>query len=455
MNITEISKGIPHIEDLPIGTFIDVLSNLSEYTITEKVDGAQILFGIDENGFYTSRESKGGQRIYAVEDYEINFPSTYKRSAHLLLEQALPLLRAAGMKRGDQVEAEVLYGELPNVVPYSADRNYLIFLRTTEGTVNIDRLKQKLHGQSLSISLPVPNTDDGKTIFLRENSDVWEFSRVPVISMPVIDLREHSSRLYNFLGTRDSVTSQSYKTILETPLNKIPVWCAAADWKDTKLYIKEKRDYIQELLIDAHILPIKELLLNKLVRGTKSEYGPLLEDGGWIEGVVLTSPTGKMVKLVDKDVFGTIRESAWEKRNYLTEYAKGVDSNAGFMGRLLLEMATALGHPELGTIQAKRYLRQVDILNEDVSGNIDFMSVKSYWSSLFEIKERELNRELDKYLRESSNNSLLDRAVKKRTLETFANSFERIEKFRMLTEHSNTVSDLISVLVGRYLGNLT
>src|ERR1700679_3502530 len=109
----EISKGITHIEELPTTEFIKVVKNLHEYEVTEKVDGAEILFGIDEIGFYTSREAKGGIRIYNESDYGMGFPTTYMRSAHKLLEQSLSELRAAGMRPGDQVEAEVLYGELP------------------------------------------------------------------------------------------------------------------------------------------------------------------------------------------------------------------------------------------------------------------------------------------------------------------------------------------------------
>ncbi len=164
MKLTEVSNGISHIEDLPIKEFIEILTNFKQYNITEKVDGAQLLFGIDSVGFYTSRETKGGTRIYNEADYGITFASTYMRSSHKLLEQMLPYLKGAGLKSGDQVEAEVLYGELPNVVPYSADTNYLIFLRTTEGTVNIDRLQQKLDGQSVSVSLVSPFTDNGRTI---------------------------------------------------------------------------------------------------------------------------------------------------------------------------------------------------------------------------------------------------------------------------------------------------
>jgi hypothetical protein len=117
MNIIEISSSITHIEDLPPIEFVSLVKKLEEYEITEKVDGAQILFGIDEKGFYTSRETKGGIRMYEASDYPIGFSNTHMRSVHLLLKRVLPSLKEAGMRKGDQVEAEVLFGELPNVVP--------------------------------------------------------------------------------------------------------------------------------------------------------------------------------------------------------------------------------------------------------------------------------------------------------------------------------------------------
>lgn len=461
MNITEISKGISHIEDLPIGSFIDILANLREHVITEKVDGAEIIFGIDDNGFYTSRESKGGSRIYCVEDYNIAFPTTYMRSAHMLLEQALPSLRAAGLKRGDQVEAEVLYGGLPNVVPYSADRNYLIFLRTTEGNVNIDRLKQKLYGQTLSVSLQVPFTDDGRTISLKEDFNVWEFSRAPIIQAASIQgIKNRLSNLCKFLDSRDIITKQTYKTLLETPLNKIPEWIDRVDWKEAKLHIKERKEDINDALMLRHVLPLKELLLNHLVRNRKSQFGPLIEDGGWIEGVVLTNSAGRMVKLVDKAVFGTIREIAWEKRNYLTEHARSIDGYSGFTGRLLRDMASAIGHPELGTMQAKKYLQKAGVFSEDglhlFSEGVNFNATQAYWLNLLKKREHDLDKELDKYLKESNillnGNVILTQGVKKRTLETFAGVFEQIKRLRVLTEKSQNVSDLLLILAGKHIG---
>jgi len=463
MNITEVSRGISHIEDLPVRDFVEVISNISDYQITEKVDGAQILFGIDEHGFYTSRETKGGKRIYNEEDYGMTFSSTYMRSTHKLLEHVLPILKGAGLKSGDQVEAEVLYGQLPNVVPYSADRNYLIFLRTTEGTVNIDRLQQKLDGQSVSISLVAPNTDNGRTIELREESNEWEFSRVPILPSlsSKVSLSLYVSEVRRFLKIKDPILQKDYRTILETPLNKIPEWVEPGTWKEVKEQLKEKKEYIEGKLYQVHIMPIKEALLSLFVRDTASAYGPPITEGGWIEGVVLKNITnGKTVKIVDKATFGTIRESAWEKRNRLTESAKSVDNASSFMGGLLLSLARATSHPELGTMQAKKYLRAMGSTKEErintLTETMSFEHVREFWVSVLEQKIIDLETDLAKYeketpLVEGMPGNILDRAVKKRTLESYAQTFERISMLGNKARQAKNSRDLIIALVGKQL----
>jgi hypothetical protein len=467
MNLKEVSRGISHIEDMPVGEIIEILTNLPDFTITEKVDGAQILFGIDETGFYTSRETKGGTRIYNEADYGITFVSTYMRSTHKLLEQMLPVLKGAGLRSGDQVEAEVLYGQVPNVVPYSADTNYLIFLRTTEGTVNIDRLKQKLDSQAVSVSLVSPCTDDGKSITLREQTNNWKFARVPIIekSYDIALISNHLSEIRRYLSLKDSFTMQPLSVILETPLNKIPDWVPAGAWKTTKEYLKERREEICNELDQAHIFPLKTVLLNNFVRETASAFGPPIEEGGWIEGVVLRSnTTGRMVKIVDKDVFGAIREMAWQKRNMLTERAKGIYEASSFMGRLMLDMATSIGHPELGTMQAKNYLRKAGKITEErvssLAEGTDFDSVRLYWSSLLEIRHTDLERELDKYEKEEADLSgtghhrNLVVAIKEKTKQTFAQAFQQINEFQEATLQAKTTGDLIKALAGKQLGEI-
>lgn len=462
MKIVEVSRGITHFEDLPASNILSVLKTLSEYTLTEKVDGAQILFGIDEYGFYTSRETKGGTRVYNESDYGMSFSAVYQRSAHKLLEQSLPLLRSAGMRIGDQVEVEVVHGELPNVVPYSADTSYVVFLRTTEGTVDVSRLQNRLNEKSVALSLSVPYTPDGRNIFLKEDTRVWEFSKVPTIkcSLPK-DLSEHIRALESYLNTSDVMIGQTYATILETPLNKVPDWVTPGTWQQTKLDIKSSRAEIQVELMESYVMPIKEMLLNTLVRSSSSAFGPPLSEGGWIEGVVLRhATTGKMLKLVDKDVFGTVRESAWKKRNMLTEMARGVGSQTGFMGSVLLDLATALGHPELGTYQSKNYLRK---FGNDTAGRIsalsegiDFKSVQSYWLSLLETKLNTLTEDLAEYEKETNDGSggIYSEAIQTRNLQTYSEIFYRLGNLQRASLQAKSAKELVGVLAEKQLDDI-
>ena len=478
MNIIEISSSITHIEDLPPIEFLNIVSTIEEYDITEKVDGAQLLFGVDENGFYTSRESKGGARVYEAAGYLGSFSNTYMRSAHLLLNIALPFLKEAGLRIGDQVEAEVLFGELPNVVPYSADKSHLIFLRTTAGNVSIDRLNERLADKSFAVGISRPVTPDGRSVLIVEDTDVWQFARVPQIAIDTKALKKilipQVLSFVTYLNEDSGIKGVSNGFIESTPLNKCPKWCEASDWKIYKDLTKEKKESVRTV-VKEHQMSIKTTLLNTIVRNRASAFGPLHEDGGWIEGVVLKHrATGETVKLVDKTVFGTIREFAWDVRNTLTEGAKSVDNASSFLGKLQVEMATALGHPLLGTIQAKSYLRKVGPTTEDriaaLAEGIDVSAVKDYWLNLLERKEADLCRILDKYEEDrftkvlSISEDTPHRAsivsygnpdIDRRTKETFASLFERISTYIAHTKEAVIAEDLLQILVGKQLGDLT
>ena len=467
MIINEISKGIPHIEDLPLPEFIKVINSLHEHELTEKLDGAQILFGIDEIGFYTSRESKGGVRIYNESEYDIRFPTTYMRAAHKLLEQVLPQMLSAGLRQGDQVETEVLFDVLPNVVPYSEDRNYLIFLRTTEGAVNIDHLKQKLDGQSLLVDLVEPYTLDGRNINLREQTREWNISRVPQVSVNIAGVQKlvaaDMAALHNYLKQSSGIEKFSNRIIESTPLNKRPDWCEPQDWKLTKELVREKKEEIRSVTEEI-MSRIKTTLVEQVVSPQQSYFGPTIQDGGWIEGVVLRHPESrKMVKIVDKTRFGTIRESAWQKRNMLTENAKSTEGNLSFVGNLRVGLATSLGHPSLGTMQAKNYLRKVgeDTQSrlENLAEGVNFNSVKEYWLGLLEVAQSNFDVELKKYAKEKDSlgeglGNLLSNAVTTRTLEAFATVAEKILRFQASTLSARKTTDLVEILVGKQLNDI-
>src|SRR5690606_23563100 len=126
-------------------------------------------------------------------------------------------------------------------------------------------------------------------------SNLWMFSRTPIIKAKLPSLSLQLKEMKKFLNTKDQTTGKTYETILDTPLNKIPEWVEACTWKELKTHLKEKKEYINDVVLEGHMMLIKEILLNQLVRKTASPFGPLLEDGGWIEGVVLKDSSGNMV----------------------------------------------------------------------------------------------------------------------------------------------------------------
>lgn len=300
---------IKHFEDLPIKELREILDTLSEYEPTEKLDGSRLLFGLDEQGqFYTSR---GNNKVYSVTDYEINFSTTFQRFGHLALQESHQKLLAAGMLPGDQVEVEVLHGELPNVVPYSKDTSYIIFLRTTAGTANIDRLESEFSGHSLSLALLSPFTESGKEILYKTVNSTWKFARTPVIEYNS-GLLEHYLRpkikaLDKFLQENSGYSGLSNHDLATLNLSKIKV---GVDREVAKTIREEARITIRT----QYIGKIKEVLLDHIVRRRGSKFGSVTH--GWIEGVVMRhKKTGKMFKLIDKDIFGIAHKFVWQVRN--------------------------------------------------------------------------------------------------------------------------------------------
>lgn len=455
-----MSNGIIHIEDLQTLDFLQLLQSLDEYDVTEKIDGAQILFGIDEIGFYTSRESKGGGRVYSVAEYNSGFTSTYKRAAHLLLEEISPIMKSAGLKPGDQVEAEVLYGELPNVVPYSSATNYIVFLRTTQGTVNIDNLKDSLKDCKLSISVDCLRTRHGKDSHMVTEVSEWECVRSPqiTIDIPVIQahISPHITELTQFLNKISCMYGQTNSEIALVQLNRRPEWCPPDEWKLAKEDIKGLREYIRSRIANIKE-KVKEELLTSTVRKLSSAFGPTIADGGWIEGIVLRNrASGSMVKLVDKSTFGKIRVKSWEIRNNISAPAVSCTSAMSIMGKLRVDMGVAIGHGELGTVHLAKYLHRLGIsayndIAPHVTGiNVD--SVKLQWENILSNNLSQLNDALAKYIMEPPADYMP--GVKRRTLETFSKAFSTNKYLTIASTSAKTSTDLFLVLAKQQLSKV-
>jgi len=480
-----ISEGITHVEDLAVHDFIDALRNFDQYEISEKVDGSNIRFGIDNHGFYTTRETKGGERVHDVEEYAVQFSTTFQRSAHLALEAVLPIMEKYGLSTGDQVEAEVLFGKLPNAVPYSGETNQIIFLRVITGEVELDQLKESLDGETITINLEAPYTLDGKSVRIIPEEHIWTFAKTPtydandIIDGDILErVNDELDQLEKYLAEPSGVWKFSNAEALAIPLNRRPPELDVEDWKHIKQKVKAVRDEIKSHIYargaesrPGFVSGIKETLLNHLVRQIQSAFGPEIEDGGWIEGVVFKhKDTGSMFKIIDKDMFTLAKDFMWQVRKDLSEKPTSVHKIESFIGKVLHGLASAIGHPELGTTQAKRYLKKHGDTPVDILAKLDhtsnFHEVKQYWMEYINSKEEQLMGELDKYNDEKGSKVLhvklgnhtrtfkYDEEIDARTLQVFTMLFNQLENFKKGTNKAEDHDDLVKLLAGRQLSTL-
>lgn len=481
-----LTEGITHINDqtLPIEKFIEVLKNIGEFEATEKVDGANLWFGIDMEGkLYTSRGGKEGGEFYNQSDWGSDFKDTGFKSAHAALKDRENEIKAAGMNPGDVVEVEVLFGEKPNAIPYWP--NQIIFLRAISGDPDIERMADTLEGKTAAAEVEnVPYTDDGKTIERKNEAHKWTFSKVQKYEVDAdkikADIDKHIKKLEVFLH-KPNIAKLKLKN--KDGSIGVPTNIEVLGLRATKPEIKEAKEIVKDV-IDGDRDPdtgkrtgktgirfeIKEILLNNLVRSAQSSLGPSIEDGGWIEGVVLRRPgTGKdggdeLFKVVDQDVFTAVNVFNFQVRGFLTTKHKGPDSPdeaAGILGNLLRKMANVIGHPQLGTIQAKRYLKKLGAgaqeIVAEVAKGVDLASTKSKWTADIEKTNKVLEKILDQYQGQFKGKEFIDstgrthkydETIHKRTLQVFAELFKDFKAWKTAIKEAKTSEELVMILIG-------
>jgi hypothetical protein len=139
--------GIAHLEDLDIETFLRSIEKLHELEAVQKLDGANLRVGLDEDGeLFTSREQKGGRRFYKESDFPRNSAYDGFRAAHAVLEKAEGYFLEV-LVPGESINLEIIYGPQPNTVFYGKDNlNYIALLEMLPGddpSVNPDQSKLK------------------------------------------------------------------------------------------------------------------------------------------------------------------------------------------------------------------------------------------------------------------------------------------------------------------------
>jgi hypothetical protein len=476
-----IREGIAHLEDLPLEKFIDTVENLKSKVATEKLDGANLWIGVDEKGFFTSREGKGKRngRFYSVDDYPVIAAFNGFRAAHLALEQVKKTILKV-LAVGDIVEIEVLFGRQPNTVTYDMDgKNYIVILRPiTADSKKVDALGNRLDNTIVNVTSTVVDSPDGDQLQYNEEQLQWEFTQVrPVDNSKVntADALKKLKELEKFLRKSNATYSDmTNKEVAEVKLGSVE--------KAGREKMKAERERILSVILQTYKLPIKEILLNNYVRKIKpqlqaDELDPS-EDTG-VEGVILRDPdTGDQVKLVDRDVFTALNSF----NNSIRDVASGpvvtddqdapLDKRGGAFGQAKIRIARLLGIRELAVSSSARktIAKFKGATPQETAENIakvthiqSFPAMRQKVSAILQNTIEEVDEIVDKFKAEADTYKLklktgreigLSPTVIKRTLTAFAEIKRDINLIDQAVDKSETPAELIMSLYGRTIQSL-
>lgn len=476
-----IMEGISHIEDLPLQDFMRAVETLKDKVVTEKLDGSNLWFGIDETGFYTSREgkSKKGNRFYKVEDYPLIASYNGFRAAHLALAKHTEVINKH-LANGDVVEIEVLFGRQPNTVTYgNEEKNFIVIIRGIETDKSkVDSLAKALTGKPTTVTSKVITSEDGTQLKAEDKELTWEFTQVKPVDTHTVDISSAKAKLEElkkYLSEPNSkVNGKTNGEVAEISLTSID--------KDKRPAVKAAREEQLQYILDNFKNPIKEILLNTFVRKVKPflqshDLDPS-EDIG-VEGVVATDPkSGDMIKIVDKDVFTAINKFNNSIRNMASGVVKTDDQDAplelrgGAFGQAKIRIGELFGLKELALSSGtKKILTKFKgATPEETAVNLaNSIKLTSFGSAREKVSAILTNclKEIDDILEEFKSNAQtfkltlktgkeigISPEVMKRNLTALAETKRDINQINKAVLKSRELPEMIMALYGRTIQGL-
>jgi hypothetical protein len=470
-----LSESIAHIEDLSIDEFIDALKTLPSMIAQEKLDGSNLWVGIDDDGkLFTSREGKRikSDRHFSPDSWPKIAVFNQFRAAHAALMQKQVEISKV-LQPGDTVESEVLFGDQPNSVSYGTDgMSYIAFLRGVNGTLDevANKLGASLNKQQVQAKVEIQDTQDGETLSTINQSFNFQFT-VPQ-SIPKEKLKvppealKHVRELERFLNDKSNISGLTNKELMSVQLTEIP--------KAERAAVKKARS---EILLKVQVdfkLPIKQELLDKIVRELKPALNGS-QDNNNIEGIILRNAnTGEQIKIVDKDNFTAINKFNQQIRSEIQSSLTSVDPDAsveargGVAGLLKIRIADFLGNRELAKASgARKALAAVNgktaeetIRNfaASMAGVKDYQAAKQKIlamtkETLDELKEKLIsfkkNADTYAHVLKSGKEIKLSKDTIKRTLLTFAEVNKSLTELYNKIKETNSLAQLLAILYGQ------
>jgi len=434
---TKLTEGITHIEELVVDDFIEKVRNIAEYIATEKLDGSNIRVGFDDNGrMFTSRETKKGERYYTSDDYPIKFWTTGFRSFHKACQTIEDELKKY-IPNGSSAEYEVLFGGQPNTIPYNNDINYAVFIRPIDNNVDENGLKNKTFDTSIILD-KTPTTEDGEKISYEIQQHKWVFSSTPDIDREsYVDLLSDDDietkiveleKIISKDNIYEKLPTMTVAELLILPLNKKPEELQNENWKEIKGELKQLKekytDIIQNLKLD-----VKSKVIKNVINKVSSKFGPSIEDGGWIEGIVFrhSSNPDDQFKVVDKDTFTKKNKEVWLVRKNVSNIIK----------KMFKDISNIIGHTQIASSYKNKYIQSID----NIEDMFDIAQVKQQTLNTITNTINELKSLMKEYITNPDKNSEID----KRNKQDFAQKIETLNNLHKFVSKTNTVKDFIKI----------
>lgn len=454
-----LNESISHLEDLPPEEFLHAVKNLANLIATEKLDGANMIVGIDNHGkMYTSREQKGGGRTYETKEPTRPAENGFC-AAYTALEQVESNIKSV-LDIGEAVEVEVLFGRQPNAIVYGS--NYIAFLRMIPGDngkdpdqTKIRKLHDVLEGKRVTFQAPIITTMDGLQLTTKETELTFKF-----VSTALID---------NF---------EFHKVDLKQELHNFEVWLH----KHPPSSFKSKKTFAEAA--SEFMLPIKEKLVDNILRKLKPAYRDAdvesSEDFG-VEGIVVLDPkTGRQFKIVDKSVFTIINQFNHAIRNEIKSTArfnkeayqhlyKEFNATTGVSGsiydEMLREIAQVIGVPGLGSYMditrtikkypspeafVKAFPQDVNKLRAGIAH-----AINAGLQRLGESKKH-FDENWKSFVLTLGNGRkiMYSKEVYNRTLLVYAEAFKELTEMLREVQNSRTVAEIANALFGKQLKSI-
>lgn len=483
----KVNKSLQHLEFLPASEIVSLLENVNNWTTVEKLDGVAFAFGIDDDGkFYTSREGKGrDDKVYSAKEWE-----TYSKSgagnlfklAHLAISGVQDEIESV-LEKGDVVDVEIILGSQPNVVEYGLNGNSWIVLLNSfrpEKSKKIEDLMNKIGDQTTKVKANVVSSNDGETLETNVEEIIFGYHSPEKIQVSDVQV-ELLDKFKSFLAETNETVSElenvdqmTNEQVLEVSLNKIK--------KNVREVVKTEREFLKVLVMKKYIIPLKEEILNSVVRVRTPELqGKNVEEELGVEGVVAYSETDDFrFKIVDRDVFTKINRFFHKVRDDISgtiissDPTSSLSSRGGIVGSNMLRIFDIMGYSD---VKSTRKINEIVKKNlkdsrketveqlESLTSDIDFRPLASKLTAIFKDTINDLDEASSEFKKEWKEYSLdvpfhgetktikYTKEIYNRTLLAFAESRNRTDENLTKIADAKSKTDLVDILFDRQLKN--